>query len=96
VQGSRPAGELAIEDQEGQPAEVVTVQVRDGHGINRARIKALGLKSHQAGSAAVNQQHLPLAGQADARLPPPATTERVTTADKTHPHDRIFTCPAGT
>lgn len=29
-----PAGELAVEDQEGQPAEMITVQVGHCHGIN--------------------------------------------------------------
>jgi hypothetical protein len=80
-----------MKDQEGQPAEMVPVQVGHGHAINHVRIKPLGLERHQACRAAVDQQHLSLAGHVDARLPPPATTERVTAASKVDPHDGIVT-----
>ena len=39
LQRRGPAGELAVEDQEGQRAEMVTVQVGHCHGINCARIQ---------------------------------------------------------
>jgi len=74
---------------------MVTVQVGHCHGINVVRIKALGLECHQAGSAAIDQQHLSLGVQVDARLPPPATTECVTTASETDPHEGILRHLAG-
>jgi hypothetical protein len=87
-------GELAVQDQERQPAEVVTVQVGDRHRADGVRVQPLGLERHQAGGAAVNQQHLPPGGQADARLPAPAAAERITAAYELHPHDLIVTQPA--
>jgi hypothetical protein len=95
LQRRGPAGELAVEDQEGQPAEMVTVQVCHCHGINCARIQPLGLERHQAGSAAIDQQHLSSAGHVDTRLPPPATTERIPAASEMDPRDGILTHPAG-
>ena len=39
-QGRGPAGELAIKDQEREPAEMVPVQVRYEHGADPARVEA--------------------------------------------------------
>jgi hypothetical protein len=94
VQRGGPAGELAVEDQEGQSAEMVPVQVGHCDRVDRVRVESLGLERRQAGRAAVDQHHLPVAGQVDARLPPPATTERVTAASEPDPHDGILTHPA--
>jgi hypothetical protein len=89
----RPAGELAIQYQEGQPAEMITMQVRHRHRIDRVRGQALRLGRYQAGGAAVDQQHLPLASHVNTRLPASTTTERVTAAHKPDPHDSILTHP---
>lgn len=70
---------------------MIPVQVGHRHPVDRVRIKPLGLERHQAGSAAIDQQHLPLGGQVDARLPSPAATERVTTTSEPDPHDGILT-----
>jgi len=74
---------------------MVTVQVGHGHGINCGRVQPLGLERDQAGSAAIDWQHLSLAGHVDARLPPPATTERIPAASEMDPQDGILTHPAG-
>lgn len=95
LQRRGPAGELAVEDQERQPAEMVTVQVGHCHGIDGPRIQPLGLERHQAGSAAIDQQHLSFPGHVDTRLPPPPITERIPAANETDPHDGILTHPAG-
>ena len=72
---------------------MVTVQVGHGHRADRVRVQPLGLQRHQAGSAAVDQQHLPLGGQVDARLPAPAAAEGVTAAREPDPHAIILTQP---
>lgn len=92
-QRRRPVAELAVQDQERQPAEVVTVQVGYRHRADRVRVQPLGLQRHQAGSAAVDQQHLPFGGQVDTRLPAPAAAEGITAAHEPHPHDIILTHP---
>jgi len=85
--------ELAVQDQERQPAEMVTVQMGHRHRADRARVQPLGLQRHQAGGAAVDQQHLPPARQVNARLPAAATTEGITAAREPDPHDIILTHP---
>jgi hypothetical protein len=75
---------------------MVTVQMSDSHRIDCAGVQPLGLERHQAGGAAIDQQYLTLAGQVDARLPSPATTERVPTARELNPHVGILTYPAQT
>lgn len=50
------ATELAIQHEEGQPAEVVAVQVRNHHAGDGAGVDALGLERGQAGRAAVHEQ----------------------------------------
>ena len=49
-------GELAVEDEERKPPEVVAVQVTDHHGVDPTRVDVLGLHRGEAGRAAVDQR----------------------------------------
>jgi hypothetical protein len=55
VQRSGAVGELAVQDQEREAAEVVAVQVRHQHQPNLVGILALLLEGDQRGGAAVQQ-----------------------------------------
>jgi hypothetical protein len=90
-----PVGELAVENQERQPTEVITMQVGYRHRTDRMRVQPLGLQRHQTGGTAVDQQHLSFSGQVNARLPAPAAAEGITAAHEPNPHGSILAQPAG-
>jgi hypothetical protein len=72
---------------------MVTMQVSHRNRPDVVRVQALCLKRGQAGGAAVDQHYLPFGGQVNARLPALAAAERVTAANKPHPHDSILAHP---
>jgi hypothetical protein len=51
-----PALELAVEDHEGHAAEVVTVQVREDHRVDRLRVDAEAAHRDQGRRAAVEEE----------------------------------------
>jgi len=83
------AGELTVENQERQPAEMVTVQMAHRHRAHRVRVQPLGLQRHQAGGPAVHQHRLLVSGQVNARLAATATAEGISAAREPHPHHTI-------
>jgi hypothetical protein len=80
-------GELAVQDQEREAAEVVAVQVRHQHQPNLAGILALLVEGDQGRGAAV-QQHIAVVVargvQQDAGLEAAAAAEGVTGANEPH------------
>jgi hypothetical protein len=77
-------GELAVQHQERQAAEVVAVQVRHRHQPDLVGIVVLLLEGDQGGGAAVQQDVAVVAGgvQQDAGLEAAAVAEGVTGADE--------------
>src|SRR5215469_2204583 len=71
------------------------MQVGHCYRADRVRVQPLGLQRHQAGGAAIDQQHLPAVIEVDACLPAPAAAEGITAAHEPHPHGIILTHPAG-
>ncbi len=78
-------GELPVEDEEGQAAEVVAVQVGDEHGTDLAGVESQALEGAERRGAAV-QQHRGSSGaaQVDAGLVPAAAAEGVAAAGEGH------------
>jgi hypothetical protein len=80
-------GELAVQDQEREAAEVVAVQVRHQHQPNLVGILALLLEGDQRGGAAVQQDITAVVArgvQQDAGLEAAAAAEGVTGANEPH------------
>lgn len=81
--------ELAVEDEEREPAEMIAVQVADHDGADHVGIQVLQAQRGQAGRSAV-QQGVRLAGgmvgHGDAGLEPAAGAERVPAARDDHMH----------
>jgi hypothetical protein len=87
VRGSGAVGELAVQDQEREAAEVVAVQVRHQHQPNLVGILALLLEGDQRGGAAVQQDITAVVArgvQQDAGLEAAAAAEGVTGANEPH------------
>jgi hypothetical protein len=59
-----PAGELPVEDKEGQAPEVVTVQVRNEHGGDLPGVEAEAFEGAERGGAAVQQHRVAAIGVA--------------------------------
>src|SRR5581483_12004721 len=76
------AAELAVQDQERDPAEVVAVEVAQAHPADRRRVEAGALEGDQGGGAAVEQEAPAGAVHAEARLQPAARPERVARAEE--------------
>jgi len=67
--------ELPVQHQERQPAEVVAVQVRDQHHVDRVRVHAEALDRDQRGGAAIEQGVDPVRLEVDAALKEAAAAE---------------------
>ena len=96
--GERPCPtlELSVEDQEGHAAEVIAVQVREDHGVDRLRVHAEAPHRDERGGAAVDE-HLSAGGlDVDARLEPSATAERIARSENPDLHPRLHPAPAST
>jgi len=85
------AGELAVKDEERQPAEVVAVQVCECDRADSSRVKSLGFEPGQAGGAAVGQHDLAISREVDASLIAPAAAERVPASHEPYFHRFIIT-----
>src|SRR5580692_5288046 len=80
------AGELAVEDKEGQPSEVVAVQVGDEHAGDLARVQSQAPEGAERGGPAV-QEHRGVAARAlqvDAGLETATAAEGVAAAGEGH------------
>jgi hypothetical protein len=80
------AGELTVQDQEGQPAEVIAVQVAEHDRVDLAGVEVLGFHRGQAGGPAVNQHGVVPGLQADAGLEPAPVAEGISAADEVDLH----------
>jgi hypothetical protein len=79
----RALGELTVEDQPGQAAEVITVEVGEGDMADARGIDARALQRDQSGGAAVEQERrAALACQVEAGRHAPAGAERVARSDE--------------
>jgi hypothetical protein len=82
--------ELAVEDQERQPAEVVAVQVGDEHGADLAGVEAAGPERAERCRPAVEQDGcLARRAQVDAGLVTPAAAEGIAGAGERHGDARL-------
>ncbi|OLE38913.1 MAG: hypothetical protein AUG00_04070 [Candidatus Rokubacteria bacterium 13_1_20CM_2_70_7] len=83
LERTRSPPELPVEDQEGQAAEMVAVQMREHDPLDGVRIEAGALHGDERRSAAVDQDAPAVsAAQVQTGLEPPATAERVTRSKK--------------
>ena len=81
---SGAAGELAVEDKEGQAAEVVAVEVGDEHGGDLAGVESEALEGAERGGAAVKEHRAGPAGasQVDTGLVAATAAEGVAAASE--------------
>ena len=80
------SGELSVEDQPGQPGEVVAVEMAERNEPDRVRVDARSSDRDERGRAAVEQHRLGATVQVEAGLKAPATGERVAGAEERELH----------
>jgi hypothetical protein len=80
--------ELAVEDEEGHAAEVVTVEVREEDAVDRGGIDAGALQGDERRGAAVDQDAAAGTVEAETGLEAPAAAEGVAGAEEAKPETR--------
>ena len=88
VQRAATAAELAVEDQERQPSEMIAVQMGDGDGSDVVRLQAESFEADERARPAVDEQRLRycLASHMQASLQSPPGAEGVTGSCHGHPN----------
>lgn len=81
-----PRDELGVQDEEGQAAEVIAVEVADEDGLDVVRIDVEAAHRDERRRAAVEQDGAGCGSDEDARLEPPAAAEGVAAAKELHRH----------
>ena len=93
-QGPRAAGdELGVQDEKGYPPEVVAVQVRDQHDVDRRGVDPESLHGDERGRTTIDEERRVLGAHVDAGMESPPAPEGVTAPQKPDvsiPHDRTF------
>jgi hypothetical protein len=86
------AGELAVEDEEGQAPEVVAVEVGDKHGGDLAGVESEAFKGAERGGVAVKEHRAGPAGasQVDTGLETATAAEGIAAASEGNGEGRHF------
>ena len=81
-----PALMLRIDEQEGQPAEVVAVQVGDNDTVKAVRVDAARAERHHRGGSAIDQHRRIRRLHPEAGVEPAAGTEGIARSHDGEPH----------